>query len=89
MEHTDNVNKAAGAPSALNVGLGAGKRISIHWERGMFWHNDCEKSRSGIMKAIIVEENRSIIECLHCGKKGYYPVGGAGSLCCEEIAPNV
>lgn len=60
----------------------------IHWNRGCFWHMDCEKIVSGIMKEITVEETRSVIECLSCGKKGYYPVGGIGSLCCSEIMPN-
>lgn len=57
----------------------------ICWEKGMFWHIDCEKISCGIMKAISQEEKRSVIECLHCGIKGYYPVGGCGSLCCQEI----
>lgn len=81
-------NKTDGGASLLNDGLGAEKRISIHWERGMFWHVNCEKMHDAIMKEIRMEEKRGIIECFSCGKKGYYPRGGVGSLCCDEVAPN-
>mgnify|MGYP001611544894 CR=1 FL=1 len=60
----------------------------ICWDRGMFWHSDCEKDKhhSGIMKEIDRrEETRSLIKCLSCGKSGYYPKGDVGSLCCEEL----
>ncbi len=50
-----------------------------------FWHEDCEKTNQGIMKAVKHEENRSIIECLSCGKRGYYPVGRHGLVCAEEV----
>jgi len=50
-----------------------------------FWHEDCEKSRQGIMKVIRHEEERSVIGCLNCGRQGYYPVGGIGPMCVEEL----
>lgn len=71
-----------------DVELPQERKMVIHWERGMFWHMGCEKERTGIMKAVSREETRSVIECLACGKKGYYPVGGAGSVCSPEIEPN-
>lgn len=49
------------------------------------WHSDCEH-RSGIMKAIRHDEKSSLMECLHCGKKGHYPVGSIGSVNVEEVA---
>lgn len=36
MEHTDNVNKAAGAPSALNAGLEGAKPKHV-----IFWPAQC------------------------------------------------
>lgn len=48
-----------------------------------FWHIDCDKSNhAGILKEVKREEEHSLMECLDCGKLGYYPVGGSG---CIEI----
>ena len=45
------------------------------------WHVDCEVGKgNGIMKEIKREENQSLMECLHCGEKGYYPVGSVGCI---------
>lgn len=81
-------HEPAEAPSDLTDVLGAENRMVIHWERGMFWHVDCEKMHDAIMKEVSMEEKRGVIECLACGKKGYYPKGGVGALCCDEVAPN-
>ena len=51
------------------------------------WHEDCEKARQGVMKVVRHEEKRSLVECLHCGRQGYYPVGGIGQLDVEELTP--
>lgn len=38
-------------------GRAEGLRMVIAWDRGMFWHIDCEKdSHSGIMKEVRVDE---------------------------------
>ncbi len=59
----------------------------IAWDRGMFWHIDCEKdSHGGIMKEVRVDEAGGLIECLSCGKKGHYPKGHSGRLCVPEQA---
>lgn len=52
------------------------------------WHTDCEVDthHSGIMKAIRHDEKSSLMECLHCGKKGNYPVGSIGPVNVEEAA---
>lgn len=49
---------------------------------GKFWHTNCPKNsfHSGIMMPIAHELRQSIVECLHCGQRGYYPVGGVGPV---------
>ena len=37
MEHTENVNKAAGAPSALNVGVGHYPPERLHTKTEIWW----------------------------------------------------
>lgn len=41
------------------------------------WHTNCSESRSGILKIVREEpENeRTLFECLHCGKYGYLASG--------------
>jgi hypothetical protein len=51
------------------------------------WHEDCEKTRQGIMGLVRHEEGRSLVKCLHCGRQGWYPVGGVGPLEVEEHLP--
>ena len=52
------------------------------------WHEDCTVPLSGrgqgIMKEVVREEERSLFICLHCGKHGYYPVGGVGVIEVDE-----
>jgi hypothetical protein len=63
--------------------------MEITWQRegNCMWHSDCPKNKwnSGIMKIVQHEETRTLLECLHCGQKGYYSVGGHGTVCSEEI----
>jgi hypothetical protein len=40
------------------------------------------------MKEVERERERTLVECCGCGKRGYYPVGGAGCLNVEEVMPN-
>lgn len=63
------------------------KTMKINYERygRCFWHEDCQKARQGVMKVMRHEEKRSALECLDCGRSGYYPVGGLGLICVEEI----
>lgn len=62
--------------------------LEIMYERGgKFWHTNCPKSPSGIMAAVAHEPERSLIECMHCGQRGYYPVGGLGVVCAEVVRP--
>ena len=44
------------------------------------WHEDCDKSRSGIVHDEVYEDTRTLVRCLHCGRTGYFPVG-ATSVC--------
>lgn len=53
-----------------------------------FWHIDCEKTsfEGVITKTTEDKENqRTLMECGHCGKKGYYPYGGLGPIEVDEI----
>ena len=60
-------------------------RIEYQLYGRCFWHADCEKSRSGVMKEVRLEPDFSVIECLHCGKSGEYPVGGVGEMEVKEV----
>lgn len=63
--------------------------VEIDYELGgRFWHTNCPENsfRSGIMRAIAHEQSASLIECLHCGQKAYYPVGAKGRVC-AKLAP--
>lgn len=57
----------------------------INFKNRCLWHSDCENHFGGIMKEIRHEEDKTLMECLHCGKKGYYPKGGIGRICVEII----
>jgi RNase P subunit RPR2 len=48
------------------------------------WHSDCTNHFGGIMKELKDEGDRTLMECLHCGKKGYYPHGRVGRVEVEE-----
>ena len=53
------------------------------------WHTNCPKNElhSGIMRVVKREENRSLLECLHCGQFAYFPVGGVcvrAEAVCED-----
>lgn len=52
-----------------------------------FFHSDCSVSEygGGIVKPIKNEKDATLCECLHCGKKGYYPVGKKGCVKVEEV----
>lgn len=54
---------------------------------GKFWHTNCPKNAftCGIMRPVVYEDKRSVIECLHCGQRGYYPVGAVGTRCSELV----
>jgi RNase P subunit RPR2 len=79
----DETAAREGRPAAATIS----GRMKINYERHgrCFWHEDCEKARQGVMKVTRHEAERSVIECLHCGRSGYYPVGGNGPMCVEEI----
>lgn len=49
------------------------------------WHSDCIPGRgNGIMKLFKREKEHDLMECLHCRKMGYYPVGGCGEIKVDE-----
>lgn len=60
-------------------------KINYELHGRCLWHEDCEKARQGIMGLVRHEEGRSLVKCLHCGRQGYYPVGGVGPLEVEEV----
>lgn len=66
-----------------------GRVMEINYESGRIWHTDCpnNKWRSGVMRKVKdeVSEKRSIVECLHCGKKGHLPYGSIGRVIAEEV----
>ena len=54
---------------------------------GAFFHSDCDKDYGGgIVKPVKNEKDKTLVECLHCGKRGYYPVGKIGSVEVEVIS---
>ena len=56
-------------------------KITYQLQGRCFWHSDCpEGQNNGIMKSIKRETDQDLMECLHCGKKGYYPVGKVGEI---------
>lgn len=60
----------------------AAKTMRITYERvgRCLWHEGCEKSACGILTEERREEGRTLVRCLHCGQRGYLPVG-ATSVC--------
>ena len=63
--------------------------LEVTWDRGMIWHRDCAKNKwnSGVMTEVSYddENKRTVVECLHCGRKGYLPNGANGRGRIEEI----
>lgn len=45
------------------------------------WHEDCDKSsiRSGVMVEVRVEDTRTLLRCMSCGREGYFPVGSTSA----------
>lgn len=53
------------------------------------WHSDCTfDNRSCPMKEVEREATRTLMECVGCGKRGYYTVGGVGCVNVEDVTPN-
>jgi len=51
-----------------------------------FWHTDCAiDERGAIMKLVKNDGKTSLLECLSCGKKANYPVGGVGCIRVDEV----
>lgn len=59
--------------------------IRIDREGWRFWHRNCTNQLGGVMSEIAREPDKSLIECLHCGEAGYYPVSGVGEICTEIV----
>lgn len=55
-------------------------RILLERYPTCLWHSDCE-DRGAPMKIIRHEEEGTLMECVVCRKRGYYPVGGS----CTEL----
>lgn len=80
--------RAAGDDESAS-GAPASDTMTIDYELGgRFWHRDCKKARDGIMRVVSNEEASSTIECMHCGKRGYYPVGSVGSVTVSAAPSN-
>lgn len=62
--------------------------VEIQWDRAgrAFWHTNCTNHLGGVMKEVKREPDKSVFECLHCGKRGEYPVGGVGTVCSPELS---
>ena len=41
------------------------------------WHKDCPENKwnSGVIKELERGEDKTLVECLHCGQKGYIHKG--------------
>ena len=52
------------------------------------WHEDCDKAsgKQGILRPVKDEPEYTLFECMHCGKKGKFPVAGkfGVAIYCEE-----
>jgi hypothetical protein len=49
------------------------------------WHSDCINHFGGIMKELTDDGSKTLMECLSCGKRGYYPHGVSGRVHVPEI----
>jgi hypothetical protein len=67
-------------------------KLSVQLAPRCYWHVDCEVGMGGsgiITKTIEDKENqRTLMECGHCGKKGYYPYGKIGCVEVDEVTVN-
>lgn len=61
-------------------------RISYQPVGRCLWHDDCDRRLPGIMRVVQEEQGRSLLECLHCKKRGYYPVGSVGAVCVDVVS---
>lgn len=68
------------AQSSQSVSADAEDQMDIDREGARFWHRNCANHLGGVMKVVKDEPTQSLIQCLHCGKSGYYPVGGLGRI---------
>lgn len=61
--------------------------MRITYERAgrCLWHEDCDKSRCGIMTEVRREESRTLLRCLHCERQGYFPVGATSACVPVEL----
>lgn len=64
--------------------------MEITWQRfpRCLWHSNCENHFGGIMTIVQHDPTESLLECLHCGQMGRYPVGGVGRVCVDVVAIN-
>lgn len=77
---------APAAPLADTGAVAVVEGMGIEYTKGVFFHTNCHKTHfGGISRPIKNETDHSVIECLACGLKGKYPVGGIGERCCEIV----
>ena len=60
--------------------------INFDEKNKCLWHSDCDNKYGGVMKELKREEDCTLMECLHCGKQGYYPVGGLGRITVRVVS---
>lgn len=83
MPNTENVILSQLA--TLDKG-GKKMKITYQLEGRCIWHSDCVEGKgSGIMVSIEREDDRDLMQCKHCGKRGYYPVGSIGEIIVDEV----
>ncbi len=62
-------------------------KITYQLEGRCIWHSDCIPGRNnGIMQSIMREPDKDLMECQHCRKRGYYPVGSVGEVQVDEVS---
>jgi len=44
------------------------------------WHSDCDRRWAPPMFEVEKLKDKVLLECTHCGERGYYPVGGSGEI---------
>lgn len=60
--------------------------INFVKETHTLWHSSCEEGgHTSPMKEVLAGENRTLLECTGCGKRGYYPHGQSGLVHVAEL----
>ncbi len=60
--------------------------INFSFKTKILWHSDCIAGKhSSPMVEVSRQEGQSLLECVACGKRGYYPHGKSGRIEVDEV----